>query len=105
MKGIEFSLQADYWQVMDDDNEDSILTFTGGIEYEKPKRIRLFLGSSYSLFSYDYFADPDEKTDVYTVHSDIRYYIQPKLYFDGRYELDIHDIYEHRFVASVGLEL
>ena len=105
MKGIEFSLQADYWQVMDDDNEDSIFTLSGGIEYRKPKKIKLFLGSSYSLFSYDYFADPDEKTDVYTVHSDIRYYVQPKLYFDARYELDIYDIYEHRFIAKVGLEL
>jgi hypothetical protein len=105
LKGLGLSLQAAYWQVMDDDNEDSIFTLSGGIEYRKPKKIKLFLGSSYSLYSYDYFADPDEKTDVYTIHSDIRYYVQPRLYFDARYELDIHDIYEHRFVASVGVEI
>ncbi|MBW2173697.1 MAG: hypothetical protein JRF64_03455 [Deltaproteobacteria bacterium] len=105
MKGIELSLQADYWQVMDDSNEDSILTFTGGIGYEKREQIRLFLGSSYSLYSYDYFADPEEKTDVYTVHSDVRCYLQPGLYFDARYELDIYDINEHRFVVTVGIEI
>ena len=105
LKGLGLSLQASYWQVMDDDNEDSIFTLSGGIEYRKPKKIKLFLGSSYALYSYDYFADPDEEADVYTIHSDVRYYVQPRLYFDARYELDIHDIHEHRFVASVGVEI
>ncbi len=105
MKGIQLSLQADRWKVMDDNNEDMILTFTGGIGYEKPQSIRLWLGSSYSLYGYDYFADPDEKTDVYTIHSDIRYYFKASLYFDARYELDIYDIHEHRFIATLGLEI
>ncbi len=105
MKGVELSFQADYWKVMDDNNEDMILTFSGEIGYRKPQTVNISVGSFYSLYSYDYFSDTDEKTDVYTIYSDIRYYIQPKLYFDTRYELDIYDIYEHRFIAAVGLEM
>jgi hypothetical protein len=105
MKNLELSLQADFWQVMDSDNEDEILSFGGEIAYEKPKTINISLGSFYSLYRYDYFADADEKTDVYTIYSDIRYYIQPKLYLDARYELDIYDIHEHRFIATLGLEI
>ena len=105
MKDLELSLQGDHWKVMDDDNADMILTFSGAIRYEKSKSFDISIGSYYSLYSYDYFADTDEKTDVYTVYSDIRYYIQPKLYVDARYELDIYDIHEHRFVATVGLEM
>ena len=105
MKGVELSLQADFWQVMDSNNEDEILSFGGEIAYEKPKTINISLGSFYSLYKYDYFADTGEKTDVYTVYSDIRYYIKSGLYFDARYELDIYDIREHRFVATLGLEI
>ena len=105
MKDVELSLQADFWQVMDSDNEDEILSFGGEIAYEKPQTISISLGSFYSLYRYDYFADTDEKTDVYTVYSDVRYYIRPGLYFDARYELDIYDIHEHRFVATLGLEI
>ena len=105
MKDVQLSLQADFWQVMDSDNEDEILSFGGEIAYEKPKTISVSLGSFYSLYRYDYFADTDEKTDVYTVYSDVRYYIQPGLYLDARYELDIYDIDEHRFVATLGLEM
>ena len=105
MKGVELSLQADCWNVMDDDNDDTILTFAGQIGYENPKSFNISIGSFYSLYSYDYFADTDEKTDVYTVYSDIRYYIQPGLYLDARYELDIYDIHEHRVVTTIGLEI
>ena len=105
MKGVELSLQADRWKVMDDNNEDMILTFSGGIGYRKPETVNISIGSFYSLYSYDYFSDTDEKTDVYTIYSDIRYYIRPKLYLDARYELDIYDIHEHRFIATLGLEI
>jgi hypothetical protein len=105
MKNVQLSLQADFWQVVDGDNEDEILSFGGEIAYRKPKTINISLGSFYSLYKYDYFADTGEKTDVYTIYSDIRYYIQPKLYLDARYELDIYDIHEHRFIATVGLEM
>ncbi len=105
MKNVQLSLQADFWQVMDSDNDDEILSFGGEIAYEKPKTINVSLGSFYSLYKYDYFADTGEKTDVYTIYSDVRYYIQPGLYFDARYELDIYDIHEHRFVATLGIEI
>ena len=105
MRGMHFSVQADRWKVMDDDNDDTISTFTGEIGYRKPETINISIGSSYSLYSYDYFIDTDEKTDVYTVYSDVRYYVKPELYLDARYELDIYDIHEHRFIATVGLEM
>jgi hypothetical protein len=91
--------------VNDHNNRDTITSIGGEIGYTKPQTINISAGSFYSLYKYDYFIDADEKTDVYTVYSDVRYYIQPGLYFDGRYELDIHDIHEHRFIATMGLEL
>ena len=105
MKNVQLSLQADFWRVMDSDNEDELFSFGGEIAYEKLRTITVSLGSFYSLYKYDYFSDTDEKTDVYTIYSDIRYYIQPKLYLDARYELDIYDIHEHRFIATLGLEI
>ncbi len=104
-EGMHLSLQGDFWEVMDSSDEDSIVTVSGEIGYEQRKRFRLSLGTSYALYSYDYFEDTGEKTDVYSIHSNARYYMQPGLYVDGRYELDIYDIYEHRFVATVGMEL
>ncbi|NVM22183.1 MAG: hypothetical protein HWN68_10445 [Desulfobacterales bacterium] len=104
-KGIHFSLQADFYKVMDSNNEDTILNGGAKIGYEKPETINISIGSFYSLYSYDYYSDTGEKTDVRTVNADIRYYIKPGLYFDARYELDIYDIYEHRFIATLGLEL
>ncbi len=105
IRGLRFSLQADFWEVMDSNNEDTILTFGGELGYRRPEDIDISIGSFYSLYKYDYFMDTDEKTDVYTVYADARYYIQTGLYFDARYELDIYDIYEHRFIATVGLEI
>jgi hypothetical protein len=103
--GLRVSAQAEYWTVFDDDDEDSTLTFVGSVGYEERDAFRLSAGSSYSLFKYDYFMDKDEKQDVYTVYLNGRYYLRPKLYLDGRYDVDIYDIVEHRFVATVGLEL
>ncbi|MBW2647877.1 MAG: hypothetical protein JRE23_17240, partial [Deltaproteobacteria bacterium] len=105
IRGLHFSLQADFWEVMDSNNEDMILTFGGELGYRKPEDVDVSVGSFYSLYKYDYFMDTNEKTDVYTVYADGRYYIQPGLYWDARYELDIYDIYEHRFIATVGLEI
>jgi hypothetical protein len=105
MRGIHFSLQYDFWKVNDHNNEDTITSIGGEIGYRKPQTIHITAGSFFSLYKYDYFNDLDEKTDVYTVYSDVRYYFQPGLYFNGRYELDIHDIHEHRFIATLGLEL
>jgi hypothetical protein len=105
MRGMYFSLQADFWEVMDDNNEDMIVSGGAEIGYKKPKTIDVSVGSFYSLYKYDYFIDTDEKTDVYTVYADVRYYIQTGLYWDARYELDIYDIDEHRFIATVGLEI
>jgi len=103
--GLRFSLQADYWAVFDDDNDDSTLTVVGSVGYERPDAYSLSLGSSYSLFKYDYFLDENEKEDVYTVSADGRYYLGPKWYVEGRYQVDIYAISEHRFVATIGLEL
>jgi hypothetical protein len=102
---LRFSIQAEYWAVFDADNDDSILTFVGGVEYDVPGAYRISVGSSYSLFKYDYFLDLDEKEDVYTIQANGRYFLRPGYYLEGRYELDIYDIYEHRFVTTVGLEL
>lgn len=103
--GIRFSVEADFWNVMDDDNDDSILTVGGQITYDKSDQLSLSAGSSYALFKYDYFADDNEETDVYTIHSSIRYHFRHQMYLDVRYELDIHDINEHRVVTALGFEL
>jgi hypothetical protein len=102
---LRFSIQAEYWAVFDGNNDDSIFTFVGGVAYDIPDAYRLSLGTSYSLFKYDYFLDVDEKQDVYTVQANGRYYVRPGYYVQGRYELDIYDIHEHRFVTTVGVEL
>ena len=82
--GIRFSVEADYWKVMDSDNDDSIFTVGGQISYDKSEKLTLSAGSSYSLFSYDYFADDGEKTDVYTIHADARYSFRERMYWDLR---------------------
>ena len=104
-KDMRFSIEADFWQVMDSDNDDSIFTLGGQVSYDQSEKLTLSGGSSYALFSYDYFADDSEKTDVYTIYGDVRYYLKERMYCDFRYELDIHDIEEHRVVAAVGIEL
>ena len=104
-EGVRISVEADFWQVMDSDNDDSIFTLGGQVSYEKSKKLTLSAGSSYALFSYDYFADDNEKTDVYTIYGDVRCFFKERMYCDIRYELDIHDINEHRVIAAVGFEL
>lgn len=105
VKGLSVFLQADFWQVMDSDNKDRISSSGWEIAYNKPQTINIAIGSSYSLYSYDYFKNTDEKTDVDTFYSDLRYYIQPGLYLDARYQLDRYDIDDHRFIATIGLEM
>jgi hypothetical protein len=105
VKGLSVFLQADFWQVMDSDNKDRISSSGWEIAYNKPQTINIAIGSFYSLYSYDYFKNTDEKTDVDTFYSDLRYYIQPGLYLDARYQLDRYDIDDHRFIATIGLEM
>jgi hypothetical protein len=104
-EGIRFSVDADFWEVMESDNDDSVFTVGGLVSYETSEMFRLSAGSSYSLFSYNYFADEQEKTGVYSIHLDVCCFFQRGLYFDVRYELDIHDIDEHRVITALGIEL
>ena len=116
LNGLHFSLQCDHWQVLDTNSDDELLEnnendtiISGGGEvgYRKPKFINLSLGFYYSLYKSDYnedFYSIDEKSHVYTFYSKIRYYIKPWLYVDARYELETYDMWDHRVIATVGQE-
>ncbi|MDY6933301.1 MAG: hypothetical protein SVZ03_03665 [Spirochaetota bacterium] len=105
IKGMHLSTQADFWKVMDNNDQDTIISCSLEVGYTKPRSLDFLVGSYYSLYKYDYFSNLDEKTDVYTVYSKARYYIVDGLYFDASYELESYDIYEHRFTAILGHEI
>lgn len=100
---MSLTLQADLWQRKGDtgDGNDSGL-FTGGgeIGYEWSEKTELGAGSYYSLYSYDYYLDENEKTDVYTVFLRFDYQPSESLRFKGEYDWTMYDIDEHRVVLT-----
>lgn len=104
-KDLRFSVQADMWR-NSDAGSDSKTTVTGGgeIEYGKSGKTSYALGSFYSRYSYDYYMDTNEKTDVYTVFSRIRHRIGKSVQIKGEYELDITDQEEHRLDVTANVD-
>ncbi|MFH2063884.1 MAG: hypothetical protein ABIK15_01645 [Pseudomonadota bacterium] len=96
-QNLRLTVQADYWRNMDAGTDGKNLWTGGGeMEYGFTPKTAFALGSYYSLFTYDYYTDLDEKTDVYSIFSRIRHRIGKSLQIKGEYELDLYDQQEHR---------
>jgi hypothetical protein len=105
LKGLQLTLQGDIWQQQNKNSDDEMIITGGGeIAYEISRKARFRLGSFYTLYQYDYYEDDDEHTDVYTIFSDARYVFTNQIYIACKYELDIYDIYEHRFTLTTGYQ-
>ena len=105
LNGLQLTLQGDIWQQNNKNiNDEMIITGGGEMAYEISRKARFRLGSFYTLYKYDYYEDDDENTDVYTIFSDARYVFTNQIYIACKYELDIYDIYEHRFTLTTGYQ-
>lgn len=104
-KDLRVSFQADFWKNADAGADDKT-TVTGGgeAEFGKNGKTSLAIGSFYSRYTYDYYMDLGEKTDVYTLFSRIRHRIGGSLQIKGEYRMDIDDRQEHRLDVKAELD-
>ncbi|MBU1170676.1 MAG: hypothetical protein KKD44_14035 [Proteobacteria bacterium] len=97
---LSLTVQGDIWQSKTDtpdsaNGDDRIVSGGGELDYQWNEKSTLGLGSYYSLYKYDYYSDLNEKTDVYTLFTKIKYLPTDSIRLNAEYQLDIYDIHEH----------
>jgi len=83
--GLSLTLSGEYWNSTDD-----IWTGIFDVEYRPSRRWRFLLGTDYSAYSYDIYAD-DERVNVYSVYGRIGFRPSPRWAFDLRLRVEDDD--------------
>ncbi len=104
-RDLRLTVQADYWRNLDAGSDSKTMVTGGGeMEYGFSSKTAFSIGSFYSLYTYDYYTDLHEKTDVYSIFSRIKHRIGKLLQLKGEYELDIYDHKEHRLNLTADVQ-